>query len=153
MDNIILMDVDKLTPHPRNAEFFDDIEGTNWEEFKESIRTSGVIAPIIITQDNIVVSGHQRIRACKELGIAQVPCYQVYFKSEDEILQALIETNIRQRGLVGGSRKKVAKRIEELERIYGIEHGGDRRSEDFSSGENSRPKNNWQRNWGFLHGH
>lgn len=39
-------------------------------------------------------------------------------------LQDLLETNIRQRGDVGGSAKKVGKRIKELERIYGIEHGG-----------------------------
>lgn len=36
----------------------------------------------------------------------------------------LIETNIRQRGDVGGSAKKVGKRIKELERIYGIKNGG-----------------------------
>ena len=33
--------------------------------------------------------------------------------------------NIRQRGNVGGSSNKVGKRIKELERIYGIQHGGD----------------------------
>lgn len=32
------------------------------------------------------------------------------------------------RGDIGGSAKKVALRIKELERIYGIEHGGDRKS-------------------------
>ena len=39
-------------------------------------------------------------------------------------LQDLLETNIRQRGDVGGSAKKVGLRIKELERIYGIKHGG-----------------------------
>lgn len=33
------------------------------------------------------------------------------------------ETNIRQRGDVGGSAKKVGKRIKELERIYGVRDG------------------------------
>lgn len=32
------------------------------------------------------------------------------------------------RGNIGGSAKKVGLRIKELERIYGIEHGGDRKS-------------------------
>jgi DNA-binding transcriptional MerR regulator len=59
------------------------------------------------------------------------------YDSEDQVLQALIETNIRQRGTVGGSAKKTAKRFEELERIYGIEHGGDRRSENRSKPNNS----------------
>ena len=48
------------------------------------------------------------------------------YDSEDQVLQALIETNIRQRGTVGGSAKKVGRRILELERIYGIEHGNNR---------------------------
>lgn len=39
-----------------------------------------------------------------------------YFKN-------LIETNIRQRGDVGGSAKKVGLRIKELERLYGIQNG------------------------------
>ena len=38
-------------------------------------------------------------------------------------LQDLLETNIRQRGDVGGSAKKVGLRIRELERIYGIRDG------------------------------
>lgn len=52
------------------------------------------------------------------------------YNTDDEILQDLLETNIRQRGDVGGSAKKVGLRIKELERIYGIEHGGDRKSSD-----------------------
>lgn len=42
------------------------------------------------------------------------------------LLRDLIETNIRQRGDVGGSSKKVGMRIKELERIYRIKQGGDR---------------------------
>lgn len=35
-----------------------------------------------------------------------------------------MESNIRRRGEVGGSAKKVGKRIKELERLYGIKQGG-----------------------------
>ena len=37
--------------------------------------------------------------------------------------------NIRQRGDVGGSSKKVGKRIKELERIYGVRSGSSNTSE------------------------
>lgn len=47
-----------------------------------------------------------------------------------------IGTNIRQRGDVGGSAKKVGKRIKELERIYGIEHGNNQYGDE----KNSCPK-------------
>lgn len=43
---------------------------------------------------------------------------------KDKILKDLIETNIRQRGDVGGSAKKIGLRIKELERLYGIKQGG-----------------------------
>ena len=39
-------------------------------------------------------------------------------------------SNIRRRGEIGGSVKKVGKRIKELERLYGIQHGGDRTVQD-----------------------
>jgi hypothetical protein len=39
------------------------------------------------------------------------------------LLIIVIETNIRQRGDIGGSAKKVGLRIKELERIYGIQNG------------------------------
>lgn len=40
----------------------------------------------------------------------------------------LLESNVRRRGNIGGSAKKVGLRIKELERIYGIEHGNNQRT-------------------------
>lgn len=122
------ININELKPHPRNNEFFDDMGGEKWKEFIESIKTRGVIEPIVITPDKVIVSGHQRVRACKELGIKTVMCDVHTYNSEDEILQDLLETNIRQRGDVGGSAKKVGLRIKELERIYGILKGNNQHS-------------------------
>ena len=118
------ININDLRSHPRNNEFFDDMTGEKWAEFLESIRTSGVIEPIVITTDMVIVSGHQRVRACKELGIETVMCEIKAYNDEDSIIKDLLETNIRQRGDVGGSAKKVGLRIKELERLYGIKHGG-----------------------------
>lgn len=118
------INIDELKPHPRNNEFFDDMAGEKWNEFLESIRTSGVIEPIVVTTDMVIVSGHQRVRACKELGIPEIMCEIKTYKDEDSIIKDLLETNIRQRGDIGGSAKKVGRRIMELERLYGIKNGG-----------------------------
>lgn len=117
------IDINELKPHPRNNEFFDDMSGEKWTEFLESIRTSGVIEPIVITTDMTIVSGHQRVRACKQLGINSVLCEIKTYKDEDSVIKDLLETNIRQRGDVGGSAKKVGLRIKELERLYGVRDG------------------------------
>lgn len=99
-----------------------------------------ITEPIVITPDKVIVSGHQRVRACKELGIDEINCDIHLYNNEDEILQDLLETNIRQRGDVGGSAKKVGKRIKELERIYGIEHGNNQYGDE----KNSYPKTQTQ---------
>lgn len=78
---------------------------------------------IVITQDKVIVSGHQRVRACKELGITEILAETKHYKSEDDVIKDLLETNIRQRGDVGGSDLKLGRRIRELERIYGVKHG------------------------------
>lgn len=117
------INVNELKPHPRNNEFFDDMSGDKWNEFLDSVKSRGVIEPIVITHDKMIVSGHQRVRACKELGIDTVMCDVHTYENEDQILQDLLETNVRQRGDIGGSAKKVGKRIKELERIYGIRDG------------------------------
>lgn len=125
-----MMDVDKLKPHLKNNYFFDDIEGEPWTAFLESIETSGVIEPVIVdAADLTIVSGHQRVRACKVLGIKQVAVEERGFCSEDERLKQLIETNIRQRGIGNGNPVKFGRCIAELERIYGIRNGGDRKSD------------------------
>lgn len=64
------------------------------------------------------------MRACKELGIPEIMCEIKTYKDEDSIIKDLLETNIRQRGDIGGSAKKVGRRIMELERLYGIKNGG-----------------------------
>lgn len=115
--------INELKPHPRNNEFFDDMSGEKWQEFLESIKTSGVIEPIVVTQDKVIVSGHQRVRACKELGIEEILAEVKVYDNEDDIIKDLLETNIRQRGDIGGSTVKLGRRIKELERIYGVKNG------------------------------
>lgn len=117
------ININELKPHPRNNEFFDDMSGEKWKEFLESIKTSGVIEPIVVTTDMVIVSGHQRVRACNELGIDSIMCEIKSYNDEDSVIKDLLETNIRQRGDIGGSAKKVGKRIKELERLYGIREG------------------------------
>lgn len=125
-----MMDVDKLNPHPKNKYFFDDIDGEPWVAFLESIKTSGVIEPIIVSAPDLtIVSGHQRVRACQKLGIKQVAVEERSYESEDEILKQLIETNIRQRGVGNTNAVKLGRCIKELERIYGIKNGNNQHTE------------------------
>ncbi|HAT4302336.1 TPA: ParB N-terminal domain-containing protein [Clostridium perfringens] len=125
--------VSELKKHPRNEEFFDDIYGEKWESFIESVKRRGIIEPIVVTQDLVIVSGHQRVRACEEIGILEIPCRITHYPDyneklnktkEDMILEDLISTNIMQRGVGNVNPMKMAKCVQELERIKGVRQGG-----------------------------
>ena len=113
----------ELIPHPLNNTFFDDVTGQRWEEFLESIKTSGVVEPIVITQDKVIVSGHQRVRACKELGIEKIMAEVKIYDDEKKVVKDLIETNVRQRGTIGGSDAQIVARVEALKDWYGVHNG------------------------------
>ena len=115
--------VSDLIPHEKNEFYFDEMSGQKWTEFLESVRTSGVIEPPVVTDKRVIVSGHQRVRACKELGIDAINCEVRIYDSEDRVLKDLIETNIRQRGTIAGSEMKMGRIIKELERIYDVKRG------------------------------
>lgn len=120
--------VAELIPHPLNNKFFDDVTGQRWEEFLESIKTSGVVEPIVITQSKVIVSGHQRVRACKELGIDTIMAEVKLYDDDKKVIKDLIETNVRQRGTIGGSDQQIVARVEALKDWYGVRHGGDNRT-------------------------
>ena len=120
------ININELKPHPRNNEFFDDITGDSWKAFLESINSSGIIEPIVVTQNMVIVSGHQRVRAARELGIETIMVDIRKYDEEDKVLKDLIETNIRQRGIGNPNPIKLGRCIKELERIYGIQNGGNR---------------------------
>ena len=121
----------ELKPHPKNEYYFDDITDEKWYDLLESIRLNGIYTPVVIASpieknsDNkmIIVSGHQRVRACKELGIEKIQCVIENFKSEDAMLLALIETNLFQRGSGNTNPIKLGRCLNELDRIYGVKRG------------------------------
>lgn len=57
--------VNSLTHHPRNAEIYnlDDID-----DLVASIEEVGLLTPLVIDQDNQVISGNRRFKAIQELG-------------------------------------------------------------------------------------
>lgn len=127
--NRFFVNISSLKPYPRNNYFFDDIIGSDWDNLLKSIKEIGLQEPIIITKNNMIVSGHQRVRACKELGIDTVEAVYREYATEDDLTRAVIEINIIQRGVGNPNPVKFGRCIKELERIYGIRNGGDRKSE------------------------
>ena len=79
---IIRLSIDALTPDPQNAK-----EHPEWqvEQIKKSIENFGNLDPIGIWGDNnLIVEGHGRYMALKELGYTEAECIRLDWLSEEE---------------------------------------------------------------------
>lgn len=55
------------------------------EKVKYSIERFGFLVPVIIDMNYVIVAGHTRVRACRELGIQSVPCVIADELTEEQI--------------------------------------------------------------------
>lgn len=121
MQQITQISTEVLRVHPRNQEFFDDIEGKAYEQFKESIKNEGVVTPLIVAPDMTIVSGHQRLKACEDLGVKKVPVIiREDLDDEDEKLKKLLATNF---GRTKNDPAKQVKVASEYVELVGLKNG------------------------------
>lgn len=113
--------VDVLKVHPRNQEFFDDISGQDYENFKKSIHEEGIISEIIVAPDMTIISGHQRYKAAKDLGMKMIPIrIREDLIDEDKKLKVLLAANF---GRTKNDEAKQRKVAVEYVRLCGYENG------------------------------
>ncbi|RLC32369.1 MAG: hypothetical protein DRH37_00745 [Deltaproteobacteria bacterium] len=109
------MKVEDLTPHPLHRELYGD-PLANMDEMNElvtDIKANGMLNPLIIDQDNLIISGQRRWEAAKILGSELVPCEQMAFEDEAQRIQWLISHNTY-RTKSKASRIKEARVLENL---------------------------------------
>ena len=88
-DYIIQMKVSELKPHPINSTIYHDNPDAQ-KELIHSINLNGLLEPLVINRSNMVISGHRRLQALKEIGWEKCDCRLSEF--ENEII-ALIQLN------------------------------------------------------------
>ncbi len=115
------IEVKRLKEHPKNKDYFADVQGEKYEEIKRSIEINGIRDPLKVLPDFTVVAGHQRWRIAKELGIEKVPCMIVDVEPE-EAEYLLIADNVERRGDDNDPMRK-AKRAEFLKTHWGVKQG------------------------------
>ncbi|MBW9169749.1 ParB/RepB/Spo0J family partition protein [Clostridium estertheticum] len=121
MEQITNVSINILKVHPRNQEFYDDIEGEAYDKFEKSIDEDGVITPLIVAPDMTIISGHQRYKAGLKLGIKLIP---VIIKEdlidEDDKLRKLFATNF---GRIKNNPMKQGRVYSEYEKLCGVRQG------------------------------
>lgn len=79
--NIVMMKLSDLTPYDKNPRKNDDAV----KYVKASIKEFGFKVPIVIDKDNVIIAGHTRYKASKELNIDEVPCIIADDLTEEQI--------------------------------------------------------------------
>lgn len=86
---------DEFPNHP-----FKMYEGKRFEDMVSSINSNGIMLPVLAREIDSryqILSGHNRIKAAKELGLTTIPTILKENLSEDEALLVVTETNLCQR--------------------------------------------------------
>ena len=79
---IINLHPDTLIPYPGNAKKHDARQIAN---VAESMRRYGIVQPLVIDKDNVIVIGHCRAMAARKLGLDSVPCVRVDELTPEEV--------------------------------------------------------------------
>lgn len=118
---VISVEVDKLVSHPLNPTIYDSVLNP---ALSASVEEYGVLVPIRITRDFIVLDGHQRVWAAKEAGYKTVSTIIVELPPEKH-LELLLEYN-RYREKTIMERLREYRVYLQIEKTKAIERAGTR---------------------------
>lgn len=78
---IVYKKIDDLTPYENNPRLNDGAV----DAVAKSIEEFGFKVPIVIDKDGVIVAGHTRLKAAKQLAINEVPCIIADDLSDEEL--------------------------------------------------------------------
>lgn len=79
--NIVEKNIDEIIPYINNPRVNDNAV----DKVAASIKAFGFKVPCVISSDNVIVTGHTRIKAAKKLGMETVPCIIADDLTDDQI--------------------------------------------------------------------
>lgn len=94
---IIMVNISELKPHPENKKIYGADEDV--QSLQKSILEDGLRNIIKINENNVIISGHRRWQAFKNLvaeghnEFNEIPCQVLHFNSEEDELECLVLEN------------------------------------------------------------
>ncbi len=106
----------------------------NLDSLKDSIREIGLMQPITVTADLVLIAGFHRLTACKELGWDTIPAIIVELDGLQAELAEIDENLIRNELTMLERATWQNRRKEIYETLHPeVKHGGDRKSHEAKS--------------------
>lgn len=92
MNNLIIeqLDVNSIFPYDRNSRTHSDQQ---IKQIEASISEFGFTNPILIDADGVIIAGHGRLVAAKNLGIRMAPCIRLGYLTEEQKRAYVIADN------------------------------------------------------------
>lgn len=82
-----------------------------------SIKDRGLLHPIVVTRDNVLIAGHRRLEACKQLDWEAIPVTVAESITDAaDLLRAERDENVCRKDMTPSELVAIGRRIEELER-------------------------------------
>ncbi|MEG8947379.1 ParB/RepB/Spo0J family partition protein [Rosettibacter firmus] len=101
IDILIKIPVEQISPNPYQPRSV--FEPSALEELKKSILENGLIQPITVRRAGKdkyeLISGERRLRACKEIGIKEIPAYIIKVDTKEAMLALSLIENIQREKL------------------------------------------------------
>ncbi len=101
--------VDDIFIEKRIRQDLGDIKG-----LKESMKKYGLLNPIVITQDNILVAGHRRLISARELGWTSVPVKVIHKMDEADLIEIEIDENLHRKPFTIDERTDALLKLEKM---------------------------------------
>jgi hypothetical protein len=111
---VSLVNPRSIASNPLNAYIYTAPSGDDFEALKKSILTEGILEPLLITTEGILVSGHRRLAAALSLGLTEVPVLSRSFPDDASLSIALVESNRHRK-------KTFSEMMREAEVLHGAE--------------------------------
>ncbi|MGC8745475.1 MAG: ParB/RepB/Spo0J family partition protein [Candidatus Saccharicenans sp.] len=112
-----LISIDRIDPNPRQARN----ELGNLQELKESIKSKGVLEPILVRPKGDrfeIIAGERRYLASKNIGLKEIPCIEMNVEDQEAMEISLIE-NLQRKDL---DIFEEADGLKALMTLYGYSH-------------------------------
>lgn len=118
------LEIDSLVPFPNQP--FNPYKEDEMAKMVESIQENGVISPIIVRpkadgETYEIISGHNRVEACRRAGICQIPSF-IRDVDDDTAVILMVDSNLRQREKLLPSEKAKAFKM----KVEAIKRQGER---------------------------
>ena len=106
-----------LLPHPLQNELLADLGEHELQSLADDMGRNGQLQVIEITEDNVIIDGHQRVRAALKLGLDEVSVWvRDDLKDDEAVEKRFIEANFNRRQMSKLDQARCYRRLRQIER-------------------------------------